>query len=52
MPEKQYVVIVGKLFGHKTIHGPFPNHEEAEIWGFNNCSHPRQNWEIVELLNP
>jgi hypothetical protein len=29
----RYIVIVGTLFGNKTVHGPFGSKEEAEWWG-------------------
>jgi hypothetical protein len=50
MTDKQYIVIVGTMFGSKTIHGPFGTYEAAENWAFLECD--LQRYEIVPMESP
>ncbi len=43
----RYIVIVGTLFGNKTIHGLFDNTHEASAWANDNAG--GQNYEVVPL---
>lgn len=49
MKYKQYVVIVGNMFGSKTIHGPFYTIEEAEAWIQAHRLLNGQHYEMEEL---
>ena len=42
-----YVVIVGKMFGTKTVHGPFSTSAEADSWALDNAQ--GQHSEVVPL---
>lgn len=42
-----YIVIVGTLFGNKTLHGPFDDTEHANQWASVNVGN--QHFEIVPL---
>ena len=41
------VVIVGTLFGPKTIHGPFKDADDVNQWVSTNCGN--QPYEVVPL---
>lgn len=47
MLPKNYIVIVGTLFGNKTCHGPFEDFERAKEW-IAFCV-IKQPYEIVRL---
>lgn len=42
-----FIVIVGTLFGNKTVHGPFQNWDHANQWASVFVSN--QHYEIVKL---
>ena len=48
MMEKMKVVIVGTMFGNKTIHGPFNNDEDLGEWVTTWVGD--QPYEIIPLL--
>lgn len=45
-----FIVIVGKMFGNKTVHGVFGSREEATRWVKADPLIGDQHWEIVEFL--
>lgn len=50
-PPPQAIVIVGTMFGAKSVHGPFDNEAIAQSWAQNNAADP-QHYEVVPLRNP
>lgn len=45
-----FVIVIGTMFGAKTIHGPFVNYEDASIWVYSLPY--RRPFEIVPLKSP
>lgn len=44
---KAFIVIVGTLFGPKTIHGPFKDGDDVNQWVALHCK--AQQYEVVPL---
>ena len=44
---KAFIVIVGSLFGNKTVHGPFKDDDDVNQWVALHCK--GQHYEVVPL---
>lgn len=47
----QYIVIMGRIFGNKRVHGPFNTEEDAKKWAEASIK-KGVHWEVTGMEKP